>query len=82
MTSKEALTKLSNMSSPYYWRSKEQIELIELVEQDLERLEKLEKIICLWKDKIKIRYELDYIYTYSKFSYEEFELLEEEFLDD
>ena len=41
MTSKEALTKLSNMASPYYWGTKEQIELISTVEQDLERLEEL-----------------------------------------
>ena len=44
MTSKEALTQLSNMASPYYWRSKNQLELIEIVEQDLDRLEKLEDL--------------------------------------
>lgn len=45
MNSKNALTKLSNMTSPYYWRTKEQIELIKIVEQSLDRLEKLEKEI-------------------------------------
>lgn len=43
MNSKNALTKLSNMTSPYYWRTKEQIELIKIVEQSLDRLENLEK---------------------------------------
>ena len=31
MNSKNALTKLSNMSSPYYWRTKEQYELLKEV---------------------------------------------------
>lgn len=44
MNSKEALIKLSNMASPYYWRTKEQLECINIVEQDLDRLEKLEEI--------------------------------------
>lgn len=43
MNSKNALTKLSNMTSPYYWRTKEQIELIKIVEQSLDQLENLEK---------------------------------------
>lgn len=43
MNSKNALIKLSNMTSPYYWRTKEQIELIKIVEQSLDQLEKLEK---------------------------------------
>ena len=37
---------------------------------------KLKKIIYLWRDKIKIRLEPDYIYTYAKFTYEEFENFE------
>ena len=50
--------------------------------------EKLKKVIETWIDKIKIRPDIDYVYTYAKFSYEEFENIEEylydntEYLDD
>ena len=44
MTSKEALTKISNMASPYYWGSKEHIELTNIVLKDLDKLAQLENI--------------------------------------
>ena len=50
--------------------------------------EKLKKVIETWIAEIKIRPELDYVYTYAKFTYEEFENIEEylydntEYLDD
>ena len=59
MKSKEALTKLSNMASPYYWRTKEQIELISILEQELE-------ILQIFKDNVMLDEDEKVITLFSK----------------
>lgn len=42
-----------------------------------DRLEKLEKVIEVWKKNIRIRIEPFEVYTYAKFSFEEYDIVSE-----